>query len=65
MFYKPNVSLHLTRRKRRSTYDAPMTTTKDGLQILKDFALSRVVTFSAVLITSFPAKFEHYKAHFS
>jgi uncharacterized membrane protein len=39
---------------------APMTTLKDGLQVLKDFALSRVVTFLAVVITCFPAKNGHH-----
>jgi hypothetical protein len=37
-----------------------MTTLKDGLQVLKDFALSRVVTFLAVVITCFPAKNGHH-----
>ena len=50
MFYKTNFLCSL--RKRRSTYDAPMTTINDGLHVLKEFALSRVVTFSEV-ITSF------------
>jgi hypothetical protein len=42
-----------------------MTTTNDGFIILKDSALSRVVTFSAAVITCFPAKLEHYQAHIS
>jgi hypothetical protein len=41
-----------------------MTTTKDGLHVLKDCALSRAVTLLAV-ITSFPAKLEHNKDNIS
>jgi len=41
-----------------------MTTTKDGLHVLKDCALSRAVTLLAVS-TCFPAKFEHNKADIS
>jgi hypothetical protein len=54
----PNVSLQLTRRKWCSTYDAPMTRTKDGLHVLKAFALSSVETLSASVITCFPANLE-------
>lgn len=59
-FYKPNISLQLTRGPWLSMYDGFMTRRKDGLHVLKELALSRVVTSLAVM-PCFPAKLEHYK----
>jgi len=41
-------------------YDGRMTAIKDGLQVLIEFALSKVVTFFAIA-NCFPTKFKHSK----
>jgi len=58
MTFKQNLCLQLTRLQAASMYDGRMTAIKDGLQVLIEFALSKVVTFFAIA-NCFPAKFKH------